>query len=114
MTTTDAARVTAHENAALDRARAFHSANFNPATGRPFSTDPGWYTDSIPDGVPSETLEVVYANARKTHAEAGGHGLAYRMQRVMDLVKAEMHTRGLRPVASSDDYFAVTWIEVEG
>lgn len=63
---------------------------------RTFSTDPGWYTDSIPEGVPESTLFEVHDNAAAAYNRAGGHNFARQMQRVMDNVDRELRARGVQ------------------
>jgi xylose isomerase len=65
-----------------------------PTAPRTFSTDPGWYTDSIPEGVPTMTLRRIYDRAREAYFRAGGHNFAAQMKRVMDNVEIEMLARG--------------------
>lgn len=62
---------------------------------RTFSTDPGWYVDSLPEGVPTMTLRQIHANATEAYNRAGGHNFARQMQRVMMRVENEMGARGL-------------------
>lgn len=60
-----------------------------------FTTDPGWYTDSIPEDIPNEVLYEIHDNAAAAYNRAGGHNFARQMQRVMDNVDRVLRERGV-------------------
>ena len=59
-----------------------------------WTTEPGCYTEAhLLKDVPAEVLSEVRAKAHTAHLRAGGHNHAARMERVVNLVDAELASR---------------------
>lgn len=73
------------------------------------STDPEYYTtpESV-EGVSTVALKQAYDTARHVYYTCGGHWRAYRMEKAMEVLSAELAARGIIPEFLAGD---VTWEE---